>query len=187
MRNGNGLSGNPEAKGGILIRKPRPAAQPRRTIAAGQIGTSLQGGSAMRLIFLVGVCAVLIIAVACGGGGDADDGQTPSPAPSPTTEPPAPSMTPTVEPEPTPTPLPPEPTPTPRPPPPQPTPTEPPPPPPQANCDPSYPSVCIPVGSADYDCAGGSGNGPNYIAGPITVLPPDPHGLDSDGDGVGCE
>ena len=55
------------------------------------------------------------------------------------------------------------------------------------NCDPSYPSVCLPIGAADYDCAGGSGNGPNYIAGPITVLPPDPHGLDRDGDGVGCE
>lgn len=56
-----------------------------------------------------------------------------------------------------------------------------------SNCDPSYLDVCIPSGSADYDCAGGSGNGPNYISGPIRVLPPDPHGLDSDGDGWGCE
>lgn len=60
-------------------------------------------------------------------------------------------------------------------------------PPPRASCDPSYPDVCIPIGAADYDCAGGSGNGPNYIAGPIRVLPPDPHGLDRDGDGIGCE
>ena len=65
------------------------------------------------------------------------------------------------------------------------------PPPTTSNCHPSYPDVCIPIGSADYDCAGGSGNGPNYIQGPIRVrhdVPdPDPHGLDRDKDGVGCE
>lgn len=55
------------------------------------------------------------------------------------------------------------------------------------DCEPSYPDVCIPIGSADYDCAGGSGNGPNYIRGPIRVLPPDPYDLDRDGDGIGCE
>lgn len=56
-------------------------------------------------------------------------------------------------------------------------------------CDASYPDVCIQLGTADYDCAGGSENGPNYIAGPIRVRPPDPHGLDRDGDGFGfgCE
>ena len=70
-----------------------------------------------------------------------------------------------------------------------PEPTQPPPqqPPQTSNCDPSYPDVCFPIGAADYDCAGGSGNGPNYIQGPIRVLPPDPHGLDRDGDGIGCE
>jgi hypothetical protein len=60
-----------------------------------------------------------------------------------------------------------------------------------SNCHPSYPSVCIPIGSADYDCAGGSGNGPNYVRGPIPVrhdVPdPDPHDLDRNHDGVGCE
>jgi len=60
-----------------------------------------------------------------------------------------------------------------------------------SNCHPSYPDVCIPIGAADYDCAGGSGNGPNYINGPITVLHnvpnPDPHRLDGDKDGRGCE
>lgn len=67
-----------------------------------------------------------------------------------------------------------------------PEPTEPP---PDGNCDPSYPDAepCIPIGTADYDCAGGTGNGPNFIAGPIRVLPPDPHDLDRDGDGIGCE
>jgi micrococcal nuclease len=58
---------------------------------------------------------------------------------------------------------------------------------PSDNCDPSYPDVCIPVGSEDYDCAGGSGDGPNYITGPLRVLPPDPHHLDGNGDGIGCE
>ena len=59
---------------------------------------------------------------------------------------------------------------------------------PKPNCDPSYPGVCLHVGIGDYDCLGGSGNGPNYVQGPIKVLPPDPFGLDGkDGDGVGCE
>jgi beta-lactam-binding protein with PASTA domain len=68
--------------------------------------------------------------------------------------------------------------------------TEPPPPPPTAparNCDPSYPDVCLDPNASDYDCAGGSGNGPRYVEGPIQVRPPDPFGLDADGDGVGCE
>lgn len=39
----------------------------------------------------------------------------------------------------------------------------------------------------DYDCAGGSGNGPNYVDGPIHVGSSDPYGLDADGDGIGCE
>jgi hypothetical protein len=45
---------------------------------------------------------------------------------------------------------------------------------------------CIPPGS-DVDCAGGSGNGPRYVQGPVTVTGSDPYGLDSDHDGVGCE
>jgi len=69
-----------------------------------------------------------------------------------------------------------------------PSPPPPPPPPPPANCDPCYPDVCIPAGAADYDCAGGSGNGPNYIQGPVRVVcHPDPHGLDGNNDGWGCE
>jgi len=59
------------------------------------------------------------------------------------------------------------------------------------SCHPSSVGVCIPIGSADYDCAGGSGNGPNYIQGPFGVrwdVPdPDPYDLDRDRDGVGCE
>jgi len=56
-----------------------------------------------------------------------------------------------------------------------------------SNCDPSYPDVCLKTGIGDYDCAGGSGNGPNYVRGPIRVLPPDPFDLDHDGNGIGCE
>ncbi len=58
---------------------------------------------------------------------------------------------------------------------------------PLAVCDPAYPDVCLKDGIGDYDCAGGSGNGPNYVTGPVRVLSPDPFGLDSDHDGVGCE
>jgi hypothetical protein len=58
---------------------------------------------------------------------------------------------------------------------------------PSGNCDPSYPGSCLHDGIGDYDCAGGTGNGPNYVSGPIQVRPPDPFDLDRDGDGVGCE
>jgi hypothetical protein len=43
------------------------------------------------------------------------------------------------------------------------------------------------VGQGDYDCAGGSGNGPNYVSGPISVVGPDEFDLDRDNDGIGCE
>jgi hypothetical protein len=53
-----------------------------------------------------------------------------------------------------------------------------------SNCTPGY-SPCLPPAS-DYDCSGGSGNGPKYTA-RVRVTGPDPYGLDDDGDGVGCE
>ncbi len=55
----------------------------------------------------------------------------------------------------------------------------------QTNCTPGY-SPCIAQGS-DVDCAGGSGNGPRYVSGPVYVTGSDPYDLDRDGDGVGCE
>ena len=58
---------------------------------------------------------------------------------------------------------------------------------PAQDCDPSYPDVCLDPSAEDYDCAGGSGSGPEYVEGPIRVRPPDPFGLDADGDGWGCE
>lgn len=41
--------------------------------------------------------------------------------------------------------------------------------------------------STDYDCAGGLGDGPYFVRGPIPVGGNDPYNLDRDGDGIGCE
>jgi hypothetical protein len=54
-----------------------------------------------------------------------------------------------------------------------------------AGCTPGY-SPCIPPGP-DVDCAGGSGNGPRYVQGPVQVTGSDPYHLDANGDGVGCD
>jgi hypothetical protein len=75
----------------------------------------------------------------------------------------------------------------------EPAPEPPPPPPPVpeptpapvANCVAGY-DPCIEPGP-DVDCAGGSGNGPRYISGPVYVTGSDPYDLDRDGDGIGCE
>lgn len=53
------------------------------------------------------------------------------------------------------------------------------------SCHPSY-SGCLNPDASDYDCAGGSGNGPHYT-GPVRVIGPDVFGLDRDRDGWGCE
>jgi hypothetical protein len=55
-----------------------------------------------------------------------------------------------------------------------------------AECDPNYSGACLSPTASDYDCAGGSGDGPEYT-GTVTVVGEDHYGLDSDGDGVGCE
>lgn len=52
-------------------------------------------------------------------------------------------------------------------------------------CDPNY-TPCVPIAS-DVDCAGGKGNGPAYVRGPVRVIGQDIYGLDRDNDGVGCE
>lgn len=52
-------------------------------------------------------------------------------------------------------------------------------------CDANY-EPCVPVAS-DVDCAGGSGNGPAYVQGPVRVVGTDVYGLDRDGDGIGCD
>lgn len=57
---------------------------------------------------------------------------------------------------------------------------------PSGQCHPSYKGACLKIGAGDYDCLGGSGNGPNYVAGPVEVVGPDEFELDRDNDGVGC-
>ena len=56
---------------------------------------------------------------------------------------------------------------------------------PASGCDPNY-SGCVPIAS-DVDCAGGSGNGPAYVSGPVKVIGSDIYGLDADKNGIGCE
>ena len=53
-----------------------------------------------------------------------------------------------------------------------------------SSCTPGY-SPCLPPAS-DYDCEGGSGDGPKYT-GLVHVTGSDPYDLDRDGDGVGCD
>lgn len=95
-----------------------------------------------------------------------------SPQPSVAAPPPAPTAAPSAVP----------------PPPPPPIVTEapaPPPPPPAPACDPNY-SGCVPIAS-DVDCAGGTGNGPAYVRGPVSVIGNDIYDLDRDGNGIACE
>lgn len=47
-------------------------------------------------------------------------------------------------------------------------------------CDPSYPTICIPPPPPDLDCS-------DIPYTNFTVIPPDDHHLDGDGNGVGCE
>ncbi|HLF79743.1 MAG TPA: hypothetical protein VJB57_19855 [Dehalococcoidia bacterium] len=66
---------------------------------------------------------------------------------------------------------------------------------PPTNCHPSYQGGtdvatggCVRQGVGDYDCLPGSGNGPNYVRGPVTVVGPDEFDLDTnDPDNIGCE
>ncbi|HET7443064.1 MAG TPA: hypothetical protein VFJ57_00240 [Solirubrobacterales bacterium] len=52
-------------------------------------------------------------------------------------------------------------------------------------CDPNY-SGCLDPNAVDYDCEGGSGDGPLYT-GTVEVTGVDYYGLDDDGDGIGCD
>lgn len=47
-------------------------------------------------------------------------------------------------------------------------------------CDPAYPGVCIPPGPPDLNCD-------EIPYANFEVLWPDPHNLDADGNGIGCE
>jgi hypothetical protein len=53
-------------------------------------------------------------------------------------------------------------------------------------CHSSYKLKCLKPNAYDYDCIGGSGNGPLYT-GLVKVVGPDVFRLDADHDGWGCE
>jgi hypothetical protein len=55
-----------------------------------------------------------------------------------------------------------------------------------SECDPNYEGACLDPNASDYDCEGGSGDGPDYT-GEVIVVGEDHFGLDADGDGIGCE
>lgn len=55
----------------------------------------------------------------------------------------------------------------------------------EPGCHPNY-EPCVPI-DVDVDCAGGRGDGPSYVTGPVRVIGPDVYGLDADHDGIGCE
>ena len=57
------------------------------------------------------------------------------------------------------------------------------------NCTDGYDPCLVNHGGADYDCYGGSGDGPYYTEPGVTytVTGSDPYGLDGDNDGLGCE
>jgi resuscitation-promoting factor RpfB len=57
---------------------------------------------------------------------------------------------------------------------------------PASNCDPNYAGACVPVAS-DVDCAGGSGDGPEYVEGPVTVVGDDVYDLNRDDDNIACD
>lgn len=57
----------------------------------------------------------------------------------------------------------------------------------QGGCHPSYEGACVPMGVSDVDCAGGKGDGPEYVRGPLRVVGADVYDLDGNGDGVACQ
>lgn len=57
---------------------------------------------------------------------------------------------------------------------------------PSSNCDSNYADACVPIAS-DVDCAGGSGDGPEYVQGPVTVVGDDVYDLNRDDDNIACD
>jgi Flp pilus assembly pilin Flp len=55
--------------------------------------------------------------------------------------------------------------------------------PPTAQCDPNYGGACVPPYPPDLDCEDLTALG---LPLPVSVVDGDPHGLDPDGDGLGC-
>lgn len=57
---------------------------------------------------------------------------------------------------------------------------------PASNCDSNYIGACVPIAS-DVDCAGGSGDGPEYVQGPVEVVGDDVYDLNRDDDNIACD
>ena len=55
-----------------------------------------------------------------------------------------------------------------------------------ASCHSSYTGACLNPDSLDYDCKGGDGDGPEFIATRVRVVGRDDYKLDRDGDGFAC-
>jgi micrococcal nuclease len=56
--------------------------------------------------------------------------------------------------------------------------------PPRSTCDPNYAGACVPPYPPDVNCEDLRARG---LALPVRVVGSDPHRLDGDGDGLGCE
>jgi hypothetical protein len=56
----------------------------------------------------------------------------------------------------------------------------------EPSCNTNYSGACLKPDSADYDCDGGSGDGPDYT-GLVQVVGTDEYDLDRDGDGIACD
>jgi hypothetical protein len=56
----------------------------------------------------------------------------------------------------------------------------------QSDCDPNYKGACLDPNASDYDCEGGSGDGPEYT-GTVTVVGDDHYDLNRDDDNVACD
>jgi hypothetical protein len=188
QRSGRGLE--------ITLRLPRAMDMAPTIVSAPSV--PLPPAKAKRPVRTVGLIAasvfVLIVLIAAIAGNNDTPTAGPATDATTTTEPPAPTTTTTTE---TTTTVAPKPKPKPKIKPkpaapartttqaPAPKPKPKPAPKPAANCDPNY-SGCVPIAS-DVDCAGGSGNGPAYVSGPVRVVGSDIYDLDRDGDGVACE
>jgi hypothetical protein len=55
-----------------------------------------------------------------------------------------------------------------------------------AKCDSNYSGACLDPNASDYDCSGGSGDGPEYTS-TVRVVGDDHYDLDRDGDGIACD
>jgi PASTA domain len=55
------------------------------------------------------------------------------------------------------------------------------------NCDSAYVGACLDPNAYDYDCAGGGGNGPEFVYVRVQVVGYDQFGLDANNDGYGCD